>query len=70
MKKNIGNADRLIRMFVAALIAVLYLTHVISGTFAIVLLAVAVIFLLTAFVGTCPIYLGLGMSTNRQTEVK
>ena len=44
MKKNLGSADRIIRIAIALLVAVLYMTGVINGVTAIVLGAVAVIF--------------------------
>ena len=65
MKKNMGTVDRAIRFGLALLVAVLYFTGVISGTVAIVLGVIAVIFILTSFVGTCPAYLPFGLSTRR-----
>ena len=64
MKKNMGNADRAIRLIVAALIAILFFTDVITGTLGIVLLIVAGIFVLTSFVSFCPLYVPLGLKTN------
>lgn len=63
MKRNMGNADRIFRLLVAAVIAVLYFLHVISGTVAIVLLVIAGIFLLTSLVSVCPLYSLFGIST-------
>ena len=63
MKKNMGSTDRIIRIFVAAVIAVLFFTKVIAGTLAIVLLALGGIFLLTSFVSFCPLYAPFGLST-------
>lgn len=63
MKLNMGQADRIIRLIVAAVIAVLFFTKVITGTLAIVLLILAGIFLLTSWIGTCPAYLPFGIST-------
>lgn len=63
MKKNMGSADRLIRVLIAAVIAVLYFTNVISGTLGIVLLVLAGVFLLTSLVGFCPLYAPFGLST-------
>ena len=48
MVKNMGKLDKTLRIAVAAVIAILYFTHVISGTLAIVLGIVAIIFLLTS----------------------
>ena len=64
MTKNMGNADRLIRTIIAAAIAVLYFTGVIGGTLAIILGIVAVAFLVTSFIGSCPAYLPFGLSTK------
>ena len=66
MKKNIGSADRVIRLVLAAIIAVLYFTHTITGTLAIVLLILAVVFVLTSFISFCPLYLPFGISTCKQ----
>jgi hypothetical protein len=64
MTKNMGSIDRALRFGVAVLIAVLYFTGVISGTVALILGVVAVVFILTSFVGTCPAYLPFGLSTR------
>ncbi|WP_035673189.1 DUF2892 domain-containing protein [Flavobacterium sp. 83] len=66
MKKNMGSTDRIIRIAVAAIIAVLYLMNVISGIIAIVLGAFAVILLLTSFVSFCPLYLPFNLSTRKK----
>ena len=63
MKKNMGNADRTIRVIAAIAIAVLFFTHVITGTFAIVLIVLASIFLLTSLVGFCPAYALFGINS-------
>lgn len=61
-----GTADRTIRIIVAILIGILYFTGKVSGTLAIVLGIVAVIFLLTSAVSTCPLYMPFGISTRKQ----
>lgn len=63
MKKNMGNADRIIRTIIAALVATLYFTGTISGTLGVVLLVVAGIFLLTSLVSFCPLYAPFGIKT-------
>jgi hypothetical protein len=63
MKKNMGNADRIIRIILAAVIAILYFTDVVTGTLGIVLLVLALVFVLTSLVGFCPLYLLFGIST-------
>ena len=47
MKKNMSSLDRILRVIIAAAVAVLYFMGVLTGTWAIVLGIVAVIFLLT-----------------------
>lgn len=63
MTKNMGTADRVIRILVAAVIAILYFTNVVSGTLGIVLLVLAGVFLLTSFVSFCPLYAPFGIKT-------
>ena len=70
MKKNMGSADRIIRTILAFVIIVLYLTDQITGTAAIILSIVAVIFLITASIGFCPAYYPLKISTIKKQEVK
>ncbi|MDX1592056.1 MAG: DUF2892 domain-containing protein [Balneolaceae bacterium] len=65
MKTNMGSIDRAIRTIIAIVIAVLYFTGTISGTVAIILGILAVVFLLTSMVGTCPLYLPFGLSTKK-----
>lgn len=68
MKKNMGSTDRIIRAIIVAIIAILYFTNVISGTLGIVLVVLAVIFLLTSFVGFCPLYAPFGIRTCAEKE--
>ena len=53
------------RTWAPVLIAILYFTGVLSGTVALVLGVLAVIFVATSFIGTCPLYLPFGISTRR-----
>ena len=70
MKKNMGVIDRIIRLLLGGVVAVLYFTGVISGTLFIVLAVIAGIFVLTSIIGFCPLYLPLGISTvcKKKTE--
>lgn len=63
MKNNMGSADKLIRVAIAALIAVLYFMNVISGTWALVLGALAIVFVLTSLISFCPLYSLFGINT-------
>ena len=67
MKTNMAILDRLLRVVLVALVAVLYFIGVLTPVAAIVLGVVAVVFLLTSIVGFCPIYRLLGISTRRRT---
>ncbi len=68
MKKNVGSVDKVIRILIAAVIAVLFFMNVISGTLGIVLLAVAAILVLTSLFSFCPLYWLLGISTMKKKE--
>jgi small-conductance mechanosensitive channel len=66
MKKNMGTADRIIRTILAVVVAVLYFTKQISGTAAIILGIIAIIFLLTSLIGFCPLYTPFKLSTRKK----
>ncbi len=68
MKKNMGPADRIIRIAAAVIIALLYYFNKISGTTAIILLVIASVFILTSFISFCPLYLPFGISTRKKKE--
>ncbi len=63
MKKNMSNTDRIIRIVIAALLVVLYASGTVTGTWGIVSLVVAGIFVLTSLVSFCPLYAIFGIST-------
>jgi hypothetical protein len=65
MKRNMGNADRIIRLLAAIVLGVLSLGNFVSPTVGLLLLAVAGIFLFTSLVGLCPIYSLFGINTAR-----
>jgi len=64
VKKNMGRIDRVFRLAAAAVIAVLLIAGVLKGTTAIILAILAAVFVITAFVGFCPVYAPLGISTS------
>jgi len=63
MNKNMGSADRIIRLIIAAIAVFLFYNGTLTGTMGIVALVVAAIFTLTSVVSFCPIYKMVGMST-------
>ncbi|MCB0515760.1 MAG: DUF2892 domain-containing protein [Chitinophagales bacterium] len=66
MVKNMGSTDKIIRLLAAVLVAVLYYTGVISGTTAIVLGVIAIIFVITSMLNFCPLYTVLGINTRKK----
>jgi hypothetical protein len=66
MKANMGTADKVIRILVAVAIAALYFMGTITGTLAIVLMVLAVVFAATSFLSFCPLYLPFGISTKKK----
>ncbi|MCU0324198.1 MAG: DUF2892 domain-containing protein [Spirosomaceae bacterium] len=63
MKKNVGKTDATIRIILALITGFLYLTGSINGTLGIVAIVLAVVFLLTSFVGFCPLYTLFGFNS-------
>ena len=63
MKKNMGKTDKGIRVIIAVIIALLYYFNIIEGAIAYVLMALAMIFLITSFINFCPLYVPFGIST-------
>lgn len=59
-----GSADKMVRIIIAIVLAVLYYMNIISGTLGIVLLVVAGVFVLTSFISFCPLYAVFGMNTD------
>ncbi len=66
MTKNMGVADRIIRIVLAVAVAVLYFAGVLSGALAIVLGILGAIFLVTGIVGVCPLYMPFRISTRKR----
>ncbi len=63
MKKNMGTADRIIRIILAVVFAVLYFTNIIPGTLGLVLVILSGVFVLTSVVSFCPLYAIVGLNT-------
>jgi len=63
MKKNMGTADRIIRILLAAVFAYLYFGGIVTGTLGLVLVIFGGVFLLTSLVSFCPIYTLFGLNT-------
>ena len=68
MKINVGKIDRFLRIIIAIVIGALYFTKQISGTAAIILMILAIIFILTGAIGFCPLYKMFGLKTTKKQE--
>ncbi|MCO5269235.1 MAG: DUF2892 domain-containing protein [Brumimicrobium sp.] len=66
--KNLGTTDKIIRVSLAIIIAVLYFTNVISGTLAIALGVLALIFIVTSSISFCPLYFPFKISTLKKQK--
>ncbi|MEY2639841.1 MAG: hypothetical protein RIR90_1323, partial [Bacteroidota bacterium] len=66
MKKNMGGADRIIRVILAIVFAALYFTGTVAGTWGLVLVVLGGVFLATSVVSFCPLYLPFGISTCKK----
>ena len=64
-----GVADRVIRFLLAVTVLVLYMLNAISGLAAIILGIFAVIFVITSFVGFCPLYAPFDFSTKQKESL-
>jgi hypothetical protein len=58
-----GNADRIIRVLIAAVFAYLYFSGTVSGTIGLVLIILGGVFVLTSLIGFCPLYTIVGINT-------
>ena len=66
MKKNMGGADRIIRVLIAAVFAFLYFSATVTGTIGLVLLVLGGVFIATSLVGFCPLYAPFGINTCKR----
>jgi hypothetical protein len=70
MKSNMGTIDKALRTFLGLVILLLYFTGNISGSVAVVLLALSAILLLTSLSGVCLVYLPFHYSTCKNPSRK
>lgn len=62
---NIGSTDRIIRISLAIIIALLIYLEVLQGVIAYILLTIAAFFVLTSLVGFCPVYGLFGINSHK-----
>lgn len=63
MKKNLGNADRIVRILLAAVLAYLYFGGIVTGVAGLVLVVLAGVLAATSLISFCPLYALFGLST-------
>ncbi len=66
MKQNVSIFDRWVRWILAVVLIILAATGTLSGTGMWIALVVALIFIVTGFMQSCPIYMMLGLSTLKK----
>ncbi len=70
MIKNIGSADKILRVIIALALSALYITGVVEGAFGIGLLVFGGILILTSVVGTCGLYIPFGINTCKLKDTE
>ena len=68
MPKNMGTVDRIVRVILAVVIAILFFTNQITGVAAIILGILAIVFVLTSLVSFCPLYLPFKINTGAKKK--
>lgn len=63
-QKNMGVADRVFRMGLAAVLLILAFSNATGGVLALLLGTVSVILIVTSASGTCPLYSAVGRGTG------
>lgn len=63
--RNIGGVDRILRISIAIIAVILYMKGVLTDNLGVSAMVVAAVFILTSFIGFCPLYAILGVSTNK-----
>ena len=61
-----GSLDKAIRIILAIVFAMLFITKTVEGTAGIVLLVLGGIFLFTSIINFCPLYTILGINTCKK----
>jgi|OpeIllAssembly_1097287.scaffolds.fasta_scaffold317304_1 uncharacterized membrane protein len=63
MKKNVGSVDKIVRLLLAAVFILLFIFNAVPVIFGYILLALAVILILTSLLNFCPIWMMFGVNT-------
>ena len=65
MKSNMNSIDRLVRIILSLVLAILIFGGTLTGTAGIILGIVGIIFLATGIISFCPLYKVIGISTAK-----
>jgi hypothetical protein len=65
MKRNLSDTDRIIRVLLAVVFTYLYFGGIVTGTLGVALVVLSGVFLLTAVLGFCPLYVPFRFSTYK-----
>lgn len=68
MKKNMGAADRIIRILAAVVFAYLYFSGTVTGTLGLVLVVLGGVFAVTSLISFCPLYTIFGLNTSGKKQ--
>lgn len=68
MKSNMGSLDKTIRIILAVVFSMLFITKTVEGPASIVLLVLGGVFLLTSVISICPLYSILGLNTCKKNN--
>lgn len=68
MKKNMAVLDRLLRLVIAVVLIILLFTQGFTTPWIYVVMALSVLFIITAIAGSCPFYSLLHMDTRQFKE--
>jgi len=67
MKTNMGSADRIIRLLLAAIFAGLYFAgYIPEGIIATLCWVLGIVFAITSLIGFCPLYVLFGINTCKK----
>lgn len=66
MEKNVGKADKLIRVLISLILVGFYFSGMIHGIVGYILLAVAGVLMLTGLVNFCPLYAIMKVDTCKR----
>lgn len=68
MKTNMGTLDRIIRIVVAVVFTILFITQTVTGAAGIAMILAGGIFMATSFLGFCPLYTLFGINSCRKAN--